>query len=321
MMPQSLSSRSRGTENTGWFSERCPNCGKSDWCRQHEGGSYLCRRGPGPGLVERLDKWRVPYWISPPQGTQSADLAPSVPDSERLSSKELDAAYKSLLSHIGLTDSHRSSLEKRGMSDTVIERHCFRSWPSRLQSRRELAASLYDEFGEFCRSVPGWYELDGRSMLAGGSGIAIPMFGIDGDVVAIRIRSDCPKADHKYYWLSSGGDKGGASSGVHARLAWPGRRPRRDERADVVRVTEGEFKSIVLAEATGVPTISVPGVTLWALALPWLRWLRAHKLLLCYDSDVTTNRDVARGFLSARAGYIKHNFEVVVETWKERVGA
>ena len=73
---------------------------------------------------------------------------------------------------------------------------------------------------------------------------------------------------------------------------------------------------MVLAEHTGIPTISVPGVGQWRHALPWLRHLQTTEVLLCYDLDFTTNPVVARAFLDARRGLIAQGFAVDVETWE-----
>ena len=157
-------------------------------------------------------------------------------------------------------------------------------------------------------------------MLSGGTGWVIPMWDLEtGLICALRMRSDNVRGNSpKYYWISSGGSKGGASSGTHARIAWPGRHPERDDHADVVRITEGEVKSIILAEETGIPTISVPGAANWRKALPWLSWLKAKKVLVCFDADFAANKHVARALLDAKTHLPRHGYTAGLETWKKR---
>jgi hypothetical protein len=304
-------SRRPGTQ---WTTGTCPNCGRSDWCRQSDTGAYLCRRAPGPGLLERRDTHGVPYWIHLPKGLKLRNLAPNKSKLKKAESLVLQVVYGAIIQRLSLSAKHRAEWRGRGVSDEVIDRNWLRSWPATSEERQTLAADLYREFGEQMRGVPGWYVRDRKPMLAGGSGWVIPMWDLETErVVALRIRSDSGTGP-KYYWLSSK-RHGGTSPGIHARLAWPGRGPRRTDTADTVRVTEGEAKSIVLAERTEIPTLSVPGVALWSAALPWLRRLRARKVLLCYDQDRKEKAQIARAYLEAVRGLERHGFTVSTETW------
>ncbi len=308
-------------ENMEWFTDRCPNCGKTDWCRQASNSVFVCRRGPGDGLVRRYDRDRVPYWIFIPAEVKNVSLAPSKPGLKPADPKELHKVYATLLGWLSLSDEHRAEWQARGVSLEAIERHFVRTWPSRWKEKEEMATELYHEFGEVCRRVPGWYLHRGKPMLSGWAGWVLPMWHLEtGGVCALRLRANNPTKQGKYFWISSGHPKkGGTSPGVHARLAWPGRNPGRSERADVVRITEGEAKSIVLAEHTGIPTISVPGVASWREALPWLRWLGAEKVLICFDHDYHTNPLVARALLDARGSLPDYGFTARLETWKKRM--
>lgn len=302
--------------NPEWFTGTCPNCGKPDWCRQSDTGAYICRRAPAEGLEERRDKHGVPYWLYLPEGVELSDLAPNRSGLQPAAPRKLQAVYGTIIQRLRLSEKHLADWLRRGVSAEVVARHHVRSWPADFAARQCLANRLFLEFGNLMRRVPGWYIRDGRPMLSGGSGWVIPMFDLaTGCVCALRIRSDLNRGS-KYYWLSSADPKkGGTSPGVHARLAWPGRTLKPGDRADTVRVTEGEAKAIVLAERTGVPTLSIPGATFWTTALPWLRWLRAVRILLCFDTDRHENRPVATAYLSAARGFVCHGFAVHTEVW------
>lgn len=301
-----------------WYSGTCPNCGRSDWCQQADTGAYMCRRSPGPGLLERRDRHGVTYWIHLPEGNERRIIARPVTSVNLAEKRDLHQVYATILGRLTLSEAHLQQWQERGVSREVVDRHQVRTWPSSFAERQAIASDLYREFGALCISVPGFYVRDRRPMLSGGRGWVIPLWDLEtGLVCALRLRSDMPDGP-KYYWLSSAGRRGGASPGVHARLAWPGRMPVREDRADVVRVTEGEAKSIVLAERTGIPTLSLPGVSMWRLALPWLRWLKTRKVLLCFDSDRATKPEVAGAYLAAVRGYQCHGFTVSTETWGVR---
>jgi Domain of unknown function (DUF3854) len=307
-----------GKAKQAWHTGTCPSCRRSDWCQQSSNGVYICRRGPASGLIERQDRSGVPYWLFLPEGTKRLKLAPSPPAVARATPQDLQIVYGTLLERLGLSSEHLARLTARGMSEEVVTRHCFRTWPPTRGEKRAFAAELYREFGEICRRVPGWYVQDGKPMLSGGSGWILPMWDLEtGCVCALRMRSDSDTGP-KYYWVSSGGAKGGATSGLHARLAWPGRHPGRSERADLVRITEGEVKSIIVAERTGVPTISVPGVANWRQAIPWLKWLSAKKVLICFDADFKTNPNVARALLDAKKNLAGYGFHSRIETWRKK---
>lgn len=279
----------------------------------------MCRRGGADGWRERTDRHGVPYWLSPPpDGARPLRIAPAPVRPERASAEELSRVYGDLLSRLSLHGAHRDELIDRApavMSEELLARHGFRSWPATGRARLRLAALLWDVHGDLCHRVPGWYLCDGRGpRLAGGPGWVLPCWDLSGRVTALRIRSDGDTGP-RYYWLSSA-RHGGPGPELTARLAWPRRRPSPSCRAETVRITEGEVKSIVAAEATGIPTLSVPGVDLWRLALPWIERLQARTVLLAWDADQTTRPQVARTLLQARRELSARGIAAHLETWR-----
>ena len=300
-----------GAPVLGWLSGTCPNCNKSDWCQQHSSGSIMCRRGPFVGSVARLDRHGAPYWAT---SVLDGDSPPLIPTSERASNRDLHLVYSHILGLLSLTPRHRAEWHARGVNDLAVSRRGVRSWPSTLEARAAIARSVLREFGSMCLSVPGFYVDSGELTLAGGSGWCVPLWDTAGYIVSLKIRSDSRRAESKYYSLSSA-RHGGPGPGCHACIAWPGRKPTQQDTAQVIRLTEGEAKAVVLAEHTGVPTISVPGVTQWQHALGWLRLFRAREVLLCFDQDYKTNSNVARAFLQTQRGLYGLGYSVEIETW------
>lgn len=303
------------SDSQGWHRDICPGCGKGDWCQQHDNGTAMCYRGPFPGAVERRDRNGVPFWLFLPVDLKPARISRPSGVLEPAEARDLALVYGALLASVGLTDGHRAELRARGLSDEAIGRHAFRSWPED-RDRAQLAANLFREFGSVCHHVPGLYARNGTAMLAGGSGWVLPAWNTEGQVVALRFRSDRPNASPRYYWISSR-KHGGPSSGSHSRLAWPSRQMRKGEKTPTLRIVEGEIKAIVMAETSGTPTLSIPGVASWRKALPWLKLLGVSKVLLCFDSDFREKRTVARALLGAFKSLAGLGFQVALETWKE----
>lgn len=296
----------------GWTSGTCPACGRGDWCQQHESGVCMCRRGPFPGAVERRDRHGIPYWIRWGVGNRPLRVERR-PSPEQAKPQVLHRIYCTLLGNLFLAEPHRERLLARGISKEAIQRHGFRSWPAEWTERQRLASLLYREFGDDCRGLPGWFVSGTKPMLAGGSGWVLPVWDLQGRVVAIRVRSDLPGGT-RYYWLSSA-RRGGPGPGIYPRVAWPHRQMRQGDTAETVRLVEGEAAAIVCAEHTGLPTISSPGVGAWRKCLPWLRLLETKRVLLAFDVDWRDNRFVARSLLDARSSLAAEGYSVQFESW------
>lgn len=290
----------------------CPVCGKPDWCSVR-GDTVMCRRQGGPEAVESRDRHGQPIYFHGGRPVQPVRVTRPTRRTARAGPADLHRVYASLLGRLRLANHHRDQVLRRGISLEAIGRHGFRSWPEEWASRADLAAQLYREHGDVCHGVPGWYVHCGRPALAGGPGWVLPVWDLQGRVVALRLRSDGDQGP-RYYWLSSR-RHGGPGSGLHPRLAWPGRKPRPGEGTPVLRLVEGEPKAIVVAEHTSVPTLSVPGVGNWPTALPWLEALGVRRVLLCYDADWRTKPPVARALVAAYRR-LSSTREVLIETWE-----
>lgn len=275
----------------------------------------MCYRGPFPGSTERRQKNGIPFWLYLPPEFKTVSVARPSGRVERAEPPDLGRVYGSLLNSLNLTGKHRSGLRARGLCDEAIDRHAFRSWPATSKERERVAGQLFREYGQMCHSVPGLYTRQGKPNLVGGSGWVLPVWSIEGHVIALRFRSDRKNADPRYYWISSR-KHSGPSAGSHPRIAWPGRKMKPDDRSPVVRIVEGEIKAIIVAEHTGVPTLSVPGVASWRKSLPWLKLLGVQKVLLCFDSDFREKPPVARALLSAYRALSGSGYRVALETWE-----
>jgi hypothetical protein len=212
-----------------------------------------------------------------------------------------------LLAKLRLDDNDRKALERRGMSAEEIQRGLYRTLP--VEGRAKLAQALVDIGAD--TSLPGLTLKSGKNRaytsLAGRAGLIVPVFDVQGRVVALRIRAN--DAGAKYQWLS-GSSSGGAGSGVHVHVP-----PRKGLDTSTVRITEGELKAAIATERTDTLTISIPGVSMWNLALPIIEELGASRVLVAFDSDYRHKAQVKRALEGLLAELRRRGLAHAVETW------
>lgn len=274
----------------------CGSCEGTSWCTRAPSSGYaICRRVRREGAREKKDRNGSPYWVFREDGRpfQKRDVPTLAPEAPRAPDEVLDLVYRGILSALRLEDRHRESLNRRGLSNEEIDRLGYRSAPR--AERIEIARELIEKFGEDrCAQVPGIIQKSGDGdarywTLAGGSGIVIPVRNENGHVVALKLRSDNDDGP-RYYYLSSS-RHGGPSPGspLHFPLGAD------FESAEIIRGTEGELKADIATYLSGVPTLSVPGVSHLS-RISGLRTVRTAKprgFQLAIDNDFRENVHVA----------------------------
>lgn len=296
-------------------SEPCPICGHTDWCRIN-GNWVVCRRVDTGRGIHRVDKSGADYWLyrlDEAMGPVSVNSLPDPPQTEpeRAEDSILYKVYTSLLRALTLSDAHRESLRKRGLSDEEIDKRKYRTLP--LQGRAGLARQMADSYGaDLLLKVPGFYvhEEGGKRWLtlAGAPGLLIPVRDLSGQIVAIKIRADDPGEGPKYTWLSSS-KHGGPSPGNRVHVpAFGGERTS-------IRITEGELKADIATALSRILTLSIPGVSSWRQVLPVLKECGAKTVRLAFDADAKTNPNVARAFGLTAKALEQEGYEIEVETW------
>jgi hypothetical protein len=173
--------------------------------------------------------------------------------------------------------------------------------------------ALKSQFGDVLFQVPGfvWKQGNGRRYptVAGDAGLLIPCRNVEGKIVALKVRRDDDDTGPKYRYISStlrGGPGPGTPVHVPAGTAAP---------LKAVRLTEGELKADVATVLSGLPTISVPGVSNWRPAIEVLNALGAESVRLAIDTDCQTNLTVAKEFKACATGLVADGFSVELETW------
>jgi hypothetical protein len=216
-------------------------------------------------------------------------------------------AYEALLARLPLEPGHRADLRRRGLSDDQIDRGGYRSL--RNTARGSAAKAVHEQLGDAVLNVPGFVRGPyGGTLHGDATGLLVPVRDLDGHIRALKIRR---QGEPKYVYLTGEADGPSPGSPVHVPLGVAAPAP-------VVRVTEGELKADVCTALDGTPTIGVPGVTQWRLALPVLKALGARTVVIAYDApDVHTKAPVFEQAESLWQALVATKYEVEVEDWDE----
>ncbi|HEX4609140.1 MAG TPA: DUF3987 domain-containing protein [Urbifossiella sp.] len=298
-------------------------------CPAHDDGSpslyvrldhdrILVRCGAGCGteaVTGQLDLDTADLFVRPDdpavdwQGAASSTptTGPGDPDPSVRTAGHAPAVYAAVLDALGLSDAHRAALTARGLAAPDLVRRGYKSAdPDRIAGAvdRLLATYTPDEL----LGTPG-FELRGqRPVLAIPPGLVVPVRDPAGGVVALKVRRD-DAGGPKYLCVSTRTAPASARAHVPLGAAAP---------AETVRLTEGELKADVATALSGLPTVGVPGVTQWALAVPVLEALGAKAVRVAMD------RDGKPGTLSATEkaiiGLAEAGFVVEYETWDPATG-
>ncbi|NMB06840.1 MAG: DUF3854 domain-containing protein [Tissierellia bacterium] len=186
--------------------------------------------------------------------------------------QKLDKVYNIFLDSLELSEGHREHLIKaRGIPIDIIKKRKYRTYPTH-EEMGDIFDKLYLEFGELdniLKGVPGFYkEKIGdrwRWRLVYNEGIIIPIRNAKEQIIALHLRADKKKNGIKYKWVSSNhymytsNNRFGVSSSAPLDVIYPEERPN-----NVLFVTEGRFKSEMIAKEINSVSISVQGIGNWS---------------------------------------------------------
>ncbi|WP_256258039.1 DUF3854 domain-containing protein [Neomoorella thermoacetica] len=226
-----------------------------------------------------------------------------------------DRVYRNFLRLLDLYPRHRQDLLRRGLSEPEIKRNGYKSVPDNMPPWticRKLSRSGLDLTG-----IPGFYRARSRY---GGSywtfnsspGYFIPIRDAKGRIQALQRRMD-DTTDGKYKLFSGYTSQGGCSCGTPAHVARPAEI--KDRR---VWITEGPLKADIAATYLGAVVIGAQGATTWKPVVPEVLELGAREVVIAYDRDQETNKEVARGKRMLAAELKKLGITVREAIWRAR---
>ncbi len=254
----------------------CPVCGKPDWCLiSQDGEAAICARiesdkpagKKGAGWIHKLDTMKsLPLPKPRPDAKQIPKAAPDV----------LDRAYHALLVELSLSDTHRTNLQRRGLTDDEILRLEYKSFP--VNGRRGVVQSLKAK-GFKLIGVPGFWLGFEEVRLSGPAGILIPVRDTKRRIIGLQIRCDNTENGSRYRWLSSRGYFAGCSPGAPVHVAGP------VSTKSEMWITEGPIKADIAALRLERVVLAVPGVGNWPGIIPIVRELAPARAIVAFDMD------------------------------------
>ncbi len=297
--------------------DRCPICNHDRRCKVAPDGNgvvcfYITDAPAGWRLKEKHPGGGATFFRDVGPKTTPRTIRRTKPTATPLpkpSPEQIDAAYSRMIEKLELNILHRLDLHRRGLSDEEIDRRQYRSMPNPT-SRSTIAASVAEKLGDCFRLIPGFgFDKAGKPTVFGAIGMVIPVRRTDGKIVAIKIRADRPRTGMPKYTYLSSWKRGGNSPGSPCHV------PLGVSATSTIRITEGELKSDIAYVASGIPTISFPGVDSWRVVIPALREFNVTTVRAAFDADATTNAAVASKQLECVAALKAEGFTVEMERW------
>lgn len=240
--------------------------------------------------------------------------------------------YSALLNLLSLSESHRRSLQERGLNNVQIATEQYRSVP--FMGHERIAYELLSQ-GLELKGIPGFFRTRGYRESYGTpiwtlrysrSGILLPVRDLQGRIQGLQIRFDkaiAIKDPHKpdktklkrYGWLSTNEnetrsflDGAKAESWIHIAGS-----PQR-----IMILTEGKLKMDVIHALSMYSGIGVPGVNNLCFLGEWLDnlyRLGTREMLNAYDMDRLMKIEVQRALARANAIIRQHGMTVRNLRW------
>ena len=242
-----------------------------------------------------------------------------------------DEGYRELLDRLTLSEVHRESLHRRGLTDAQIDALMYRSFPGERPGRveRDMAGFLRERV-TVREGVPGfWCTRYGNvHIVHRRSGILLPVRTDTGMISGLQVRYDDLPEDaseaekeawRKYAWFSSSEKKGGCPvsgcENIHFAGDW-------HTMPQTVTITEGVLKADVAAALTGGRFIGLTGVNNLGQLPGVLADLRAYgqtrTVNVAIDMDYRSKRTVAAAMEEICRMVDEAGFARRILKWNER---
>jgi len=300
-------------------SHPCPICGKNDWCgfNNYLASCMRIKEGSYKTIVQSNGKEAYQHRLKPGTVNVPHIIGETKSAVQTASVEVRNQIYKELLRLLTLNQRHRDDLLRRGLSESDIKQNRYKSVPDNKPwniCRRLL------EKGHDLSGIPGFYKAWGPH---GGSywtfnrqpGYFIPILDSEGRIQALQKRMDDPSRGGKYKLFSGYISRGGCSSETPAHIARPEKV--KDSR---IWITEGPLKSDIAAKYLGAIVIGALSTGTWKTVLEPVLELGAKEIVMAFDMDAVTNRDVARSEEALVKELLKNGLQVKRAIWKTGKG-
>ena len=240
---------------------RCPVCGKSDWCGiAADGSKVFCMREPSNVVAKNGANV---HFLEEDVQSSKFKVQSSKPKTVKVrrSGGELNEIYSAFLSQLVLAKSHKADLERRGLCETDIHLHGYKSNPASIE--RQICIDLKTH-GFNLEGVPGFYQINSKWHFRNYNlkGFLIPIRNARLQIVALQLRTDGGQkwdgsAVPKYLMVSSEGKANGTSSGTPPHFAVAGltKFP-----IESVIITEGALKANIIQKFTNRAVVGLVSI-------------------------------------------------------------
>lgn len=271
----------------------CPLCNSKQKCLEGD-TVYFCMKRVSDGFRNLRNGTKV--YIHPKAPGAPKPIQPkTVPIADP---ETIDAVYGVMLDILSLSSAHKADNQERGINPDLLWYRTL-DHAGRQRVINGISTSAEMPLSEIAR-VPGFVLKDGTLGIHAYDGLLVPCRDEDGHIVALRVRRDSSDKGSRWSYMSGGG-----SPSVTPPLHWCHEATTVLKTSKQLVVIEGERKGEVVAayqkqQGKQVAVVSVPGVGLWQKAglIETAKRLGVTSLLVAYDSDHTTNPDVAKALIS-----------------------
>lgn len=233
---------------------------------------------------------------------------------DRASLETLDTVYTALFSQLQLSDTHRTQMRERDLTDDQISSLGVRTLP---HARTAVAMALRKQFGDTLKTVPGFHFDDGKLYLLGNDGMLIPVRNVDQQLVAVKIRRDVAgEEESRYVWLSSSSREGpGPGAPCHVPVMHEPSSVSDFNATRRIQITEGPLKAEIIQMRSGMRTLGMAGASAINSALEVTKALGVTTVRLAFDADKATNTHVALAFQRACLAIEKAGHVLEIAHW------
>ncbi len=266
---------------------------------------------------------------------------------------ERDVRYNNMAKHLSLSEDHYKDLRKRGLSQSFIEAHGYRTFPTEEDARFRVATKMQQD-GYSPKNLPGFYK-DAKSnrycLFKNTRGIMIPVVSLTGQKQGYQVRKDNDKItykqkkvngkkvfdgngkpvmvpDQKFFTLSTGDypDGGKMKSWCHFAGSFIFDEQREHlvpvVKKNSIKFTEGPLKADIYYALTNEPIIGVMGVNNANQLKETLKELLSYYPNIttvedCFDMDYLTNEHVRKAIEQVKKIVKELGLEYKRVTWDE----